>query len=298
MDVVVAHDEVGGAGELCAAGLPAGIEASGVVVRDLVPVDDDVDTAAPPAADPQLSVVVHVVADHARTRADSDAEPVVPAHFVAGNRPPESARGRHRAVLGRVGVFFDDHSSHRHVVGGRRECGAGDAGFHEAARRIVCEVDRIGLVVEEPGARTDLVQPPDMPQPEIVDEQLLAAITAGVASLALSMRLSLLRLHRRYPVGARPDESRESPGARQHCAFADERVPLFGPDRLEAVEPGLQQKNRARRVAVDLGLNVVAGRDHDRARRLSGGARAHGFAAPAARAGDRRVSHGGGGGGV
>ena len=81
---VVPDDETDRVDELRAARLPVDLEAEGVVVGDLVSVDEHIDTLA---TDSDLPVVVHVVVANDHAVAGTDAVTVIPANLVGPHEP-------------------------------------------------------------------------------------------------------------------------------------------------------------------------------------------------------------------
>src|SRR5262249_23607731 len=108
------------------------------------------------AADPFLAIVVNIIIESLASAAQVDARAMIPADFTIGNRPVRSG------VLISDGselrgdrVLLDRQKLNHHIARRPRKSASGDTGFYLVARRVICEIDLLIGVIEEPRSRTD-----------------------------------------------------------------------------------------------------------------------------------------------
>ncbi len=163
-------------------------------------------------------------------------------------------------------VHFDPDAVDGDVVRRTLEGRQCDARLDRQARRIVGDVDAVGVVVEVPIPgpdgpirRPDLAERRDGVQELTIDEQLFGIAASRMLGLTLAVARALLRLAGRVPKVSRLDPVRQlACPVQDRAGFTQVRVAVPRTDRLIAMDASFQTKRRAGGIAIDDGLNILS----------------------------------------
>ena len=138
------------------------------VVCELVALNEDI-IAGP--ADPQLAVVMHVIADDPAAVMNRDARGINQADFIVLNGPTSIPRDG--TVLDLRVILLNDKVLYGYIRGAAVESIGQFTSFNRVTRWAVSDVNLVGGIVEIEGARNNLGESIDRLERGIVEEYSL-----------------------------------------------------------------------------------------------------------------------------